>query len=143
MLKLVPNSQKLLSSLRRQCVRMMANGASDKDWDSEGPRRPERGLNRVTLIGRIGREPEHRGTDDHPCVIFPLATNYSFRKASGELMTKTDWHRICVFKPGLRDNVCSRIGKGDRVFVEGPISYTRFLDEDNKNTTLTSIVAGN
>lgn len=119
----------------------MANGASEGEADSDGPRRPERGLNRVTLIGRVGREPDHRGTGEHPCIIFPLATNASFRKANGELMSRTDWHRICVFKPGLRDNIGSRIGKGDRVYVEGSISYSRFSGEDNKNITITSIVA--
>ncbi|KAK3766184.1 hypothetical protein RRG08_025184 [Elysia crispata] len=141
MLRLVPNSQKVLGTLRTQCVRMMANGAGDGGMEPEGNRRPERGMNRVTLIGRVGREPDHRGSEEHPCVVFPLATNLSFKKANGELMTKTDWHRICVFKPGLRDNVGSRIGRGDRVFVEGSISYTRFVDEDNKNNVLTSIVA--
>ncbi|GFO03376.1 single-stranded DNA-binding protein [Plakobranchus ocellatus] len=142
MMRLIPNSQKLLGTLRRHCVRMMATDGTDGDsMDSDANRRPERGMNRVTLIGRVGREPELRGTDEYPCVVFPLATNLSFRKANGEQMTKTDWHRICVFKPGLRDNVANRIGRGDRVFVEGAISYTRFTDNDNKNTVLTSIVA--
>ncbi|RUS73057.1 hypothetical protein EGW08_019172 [Elysia chlorotica] len=141
MMRLVPKSQKVLGTLRRQCVRMMASGAGEGDTEYEGGRRPERGMNRVTLIGRVGREPDHRGSEEHPCVVFPLATNVSFRKANGELMTKTDWHRICVFKPGLRDNVGSRIGRGDRVCVEGSISYTRFVDDDNKNNILTSIVA--
>ena len=45
---------------------------------------PSPGMNKATLIGRVGREPEHRGTEEHPCIVFPLATNMSFRKANGE-----------------------------------------------------------
>lgn len=42
------------------------------------------GLNRVTLIGRIGKDPEFRGTEQFPCAVFPLATNKNYRKSNGK-----------------------------------------------------------
>ncbi|XP_005111468.1 single-stranded DNA-binding protein, mitochondrial [Aplysia californica] len=140
------NPSRVFTALQAQCGRVMSGMSTDSvPFDEEAgdfkERRQERGLNRVQLIGRIGRDPEHRGTDEHPCIVFPLATNLSFRKAStGELMSKTDWHRICVFRPGLRDNVASRIAKGDRVMVEGSLSYQRYTDSD-RPVNITSILA--
>ena len=42
------------------------------------------GINRVTLLGRMGKDPEFRGTKEHPVVVFPLATNKSYRKSTGK-----------------------------------------------------------
>ncbi|CAG5119176.1 unnamed protein product, partial [Candidula unifasciata] len=81
----------------------------------------QRCLNRVTLIGRGGREPENWGSSEHPCVIVPLATN-------------TDWQKSGVFRPRLRDNVAARILKGDRLFVEGSLSYVKYTDQDKTFT---------
>lgn len=58
----------------------------------------------------------------------------------GELSQKTDWHRVCVFKPGLRDAVFNYLRKGQRVHVSGRISYGS-VTEDNTTKANTSIIA--
>ncbi|KAL1140542.1 hypothetical protein AAG570_000472, partial [Ranatra chinensis] len=97
-------------------------------------------LNLVTLIGRVGAEPQKRGTEQHPVVIFSLATHTNYKYESGEFAQKTDWHRICVFKPALRDVVFSYLRKGQRIHVSGKISYGS-VSEDGVQKPTTSIIA--
>ena len=57
------------------------------------------------MIGRVGGSPQLRGTEEHPVVVFPMATNIRYRKPGSngdEYETKTDWHNIAIFKPYLR-----------------------------------------
>uniref|UniRef100_A0A0B7BQE9 Single-stranded DNA-binding protein n=1 Tax=Arion vulgaris TaxID=1028688 RepID=A0A0B7BQE9_9EUPU len=138
--------KRVAGSLRVQCSRMVSNRATDSpafDEDSEVDfkKQTEKCLNKVTLIGRVGREPEQRGNTENPCLTFPLATNKTYTKADGERMMKTEWHRVVVFRPGLRDNVASRIEKGDRLYLEGSLSYTKYSDADNRTNNIVSIIA--
>uniref|UniRef100_A0A0V0GC89 Single-stranded DNA-binding protein n=1 Tax=Triatoma dimidiata TaxID=72491 RepID=A0A0V0GC89_TRIDM len=100
----------------------------------------EKTLNQITLLGRVGGEPQKRGTTDHPVVIFSLATHTHYKYESGEATQKTDWHRISVFKPSLRDLVFSYLHKGQRVLVSGRITYGSIKEDGNIRPT-TSIVA--
>ena len=70
------------------------------------------GLNQVTLLGRVGVDPQMKGSDKHPVVTFSLATNTNIRMDGESLRQKTEWHRISVFKPFLRDSVHSFVKKG-------------------------------
>lgn len=92
----------------------------------------ERSLNRVTLIGRAGSDAVLKGTVEHPVVIFNVATN------SGP---KTEWHRISVFKPGLRSVAENYVKSGARLFIEGRISYGHIIDTQGQATPTTSIIA--
>lgn len=56
-------------------------------------------------------------------------------------MQKTDWHRICVFKPILRETVFKYLKKGQRVLVEGRITYGEYLDEDGQKKPSAAIIA--
>lgn len=56
-------------------------------------------------------------------------------------MQKTDWHRIAVFRPNLRENVYNYMRKGQRVLVNGRLSYGEVKDEDGNTRTATSIIA--
>lgn len=100
---------------------------------------------------------------EHPVVTFSLATNSNYRYSNGsstytlpvltfidvfisfivtgEIAQKSEWHRICVFKPGLRDSVYKFAGKGQRVLVQGRIIYGEFTDAGGTVRTTTSIVA--
>lgn len=60
---------------------------------------------------------------------------------TGDFMQRTDWHRICVFKPSLRDIVMSYLKKGQRVMVTGKISYGEFKDEEGQTKSSTAIIA--
>ncbi|KAH9496410.1 hypothetical protein Btru_012572 [Bulinus truncatus] len=142
--------KRITQNVVAQCTRMMATGKISEvelpeleDQLTGTKRLPERGMNKVTLVGRVGRDPEQRGSDDHPAVVFPLATNLTFKKANGEMNTRTDWHRICVFLPSLRNTVSSRISRGDRLLVEGSIAYQKYTDADKKEVNVTSILANN
>ncbi|XP_059166911.1 single-stranded DNA-binding protein, mitochondrial-like [Physella acuta] len=143
--------KRVTASIFTQSSRLASTGKSDsaeindnqEEEEISAPRRAERGLNKVTLLGRVGRDPETRGSEEHPALIFPLATNATYRKSNGELMTKTDWHRVCVFKPSLRENVATRINRGDRILIEGSLSYQRYLDDSKREQTVTSVIADN
>lgn len=60
---------------------------------------------------------------------------------SGQVMQRTDWHRVCVFKPGLRDSVYNYMQKGQRVMVNGRLTYGEIKDENGNPKSTTSIVA--
>jgi len=92
----------------------------------------EKCLNRVTLIGRVGADSQLKGTLEHPVVLFNVATN------SG---AKTDWHRISVFKPGLRQIAEDYVKSGTRLLVEGKLSYGHIIDSKGNAVPTTSIIA--
>ena len=93
----------------------------------------ERCVNRVTLIGRVGADAQLKGTVEHPVVTFSLATN------SGG--NKTEWHKISVFKPGLRPVAEQYVKSGSRVMVEGKISYGHIVDAQGGAVPIASIIA--
>lgn len=71
------------------------------------------GLNQVTLLGRVGVDPQLKGTAAHPVVTLSLATNTVTRPGDGsEMRQRTEWHRISIFKPSLRDTVYTYVRKG-------------------------------
>lgn len=92
----------------------------------------ERSINRVTLIGRAGGDAQLKGTVEHPVVIFNMATN------AGQ---KTEWHRISIFKPGLRELAETHVKSGIRLFVEGKLSYGHVVDSQGAAVPVTSIIA--
>ncbi|XP_058465952.1 single-stranded DNA-binding protein, mitochondrial [Malaya genurostris] len=105
------------------------------------PARIEKTINSVSLLGRIGADPQKRGNDAHPVVTFSLATHSNYRYESGDWMQKTDWHRVVVFKPALRDSVMSYLRKGQRAMVTGKISYGEITDQEGNQRATTSIIA--
>ena len=78
----------------------------------------------MTLLGRVGIHPQMRGTEAHPVVSFTLATSIRYLpKGADDLVTKTDWHNIAVFKPKLRESVYQSVLKGNRVMVSAVFSF--------------------
>ena len=73
-------------------------------------------------------------------VIVELSTHY-FCPLLGNFSQKTDWHRVCVFKPNLRENVFNYMQKGQRVYVTGKIMYGEIKDESGNVQNTTSILA--
>lgn len=59
----------------------------------------------------------------------------------GDFMQRTDWHKVCVFKPNLRDSVYNYLKKGQRVMINGRISYSEFKDEEGNSRPSTAIIA--
>lgn len=98
-------------------------------------------LNQVTLLGRVGADPQKRGSEEHPVINFPLATHYSYKYESGDMLQRTDWHRISIFKPGLRDTVYKYLKKGQRVYITGKLSYGEVKMDDGQVRTASTIIA--
>ncbi|XP_008543907.1 single-stranded DNA-binding protein, mitochondrial [Microplitis demolitor] len=105
------------------------------------PSRLEKTLNQVCLLGRVGGEPQKRGTEEHPVVVFSLATHTNYKYEGGDYVQRTDWHRICVFKPYLRDNVYSNLKKGQRILVNGRLSYGEIKDDNGNPRPTTAVIA--
>ncbi|NXS33798.1 SSBP protein, partial [Pomatostomus ruficeps] len=118
----------------------------------------ERSMNRVQLLGRVGQDPIMRQVEGkNPVTIFTLATNEMWRTgeseegqgallflcSSGDISQKTTWHRISVFRPGLRDVTYQYVRKGSRIFVEGKIDYGEYTDKNNVRRQATTIIADN
>lgn len=98
-------------------------------------------VNKATLIGRLGKDPEVRYTPDGTMVSnFNLATDESYKDKTGKKVTKTEWHRIVVF--GKLAEICSKyLVKGKMVFIEGKIQTRQWEDKDGVKRSTTEIVA--
>ncbi|XP_042326616.1 single-stranded DNA-binding protein, mitochondrial [Sceloporus undulatus] len=110
----------------------------------------ERSLNRIQLLGRVGQDPVMRQAEGkNPVTIFSLATNEMWRSGEsevfqgGDISQKTTWHRISVFRPGLRDVAYQYVKKGARIYVEGKIDYGEYMDKNNVRRQATTIIADN
>ncbi|XP_076196378.1 wee1-like protein kinase 2 isoform X3 [Aptenodytes patagonicus] len=110
----------------------------------------ERSMNRVQLLGRVGQDPIMRQVEGkNPVTIFSLATNEMWRTGDGDvtqggdISQKTTWHRISVFRPGLRDVTYQYVKKGARLYVEGKIDYGEYTDKNNVRRQATTIIADN
>lgn len=100
-----------------------------------------RGVNKVILIGRLGRDPEIRYTQDGQAVVnFPMATSQEWRdKTSGEKREKTEWHRIVAFRK--LGEICGEyLSKGKQVYIEGRLQ-TRSWEQDGTTRYITEVVA--
>ncbi|XP_046978395.1 single-stranded DNA-binding protein, mitochondrial [Vanessa cardui] len=101
----------------------------------------EKTINQVTLLGRVGADPQKRGSEEHPVINFPLATHFSYKYESGDVLQRTDWHRVSVFRPGLRDTVYKFLKKGQRVYVTGKLSYGEIKLDDGQVRTASTVIA--
>ena len=102
-----------------------------------------RSLNKIMLIGNVGKDPEVRSTPNGSRVAtLSLATTRTWNSASGDKQEKTEWHR-CVFwnqkGSGLADVVERYVKKGDRLYVEGRVEYQQWQDRENQTRYTTEI----
>ena len=102
-----------------------------------------RSLNKVTLIGNLGNDPEVRSTTGgNRVATFSLATSRSWNDQSGAKQEKTEWHRCVVWNTKgsqLADIVEKYVKKGDKIYVEGRIEYRQWQDKDNQTRYSTEI----
>uniref|UniRef100_A0A1B0BND0 Single-stranded DNA-binding protein n=1 Tax=Glossina palpalis gambiensis TaxID=67801 RepID=A0A1B0BND0_9MUSC len=105
------------------------------------PARVEKSVNTVTLLGRVGADPQLKGTTDHPVVVFSVATHTNYKYESGDWAQRTDWHRIIVFRPNLRELVMEYLKKGQRTMIQGKITYGEIKDQEGNQKPSCSIVA--
>lgn len=102
-----------------------------------------RSLNKVTLIGNLGNDPEVRSTTGGSRVAtFSLATSRSWNDAQGSKQEKTEWHRCVAWNQGnskLADVVEKYVKKGDKLYVEGRIEYRQWQDKEGQTRYSTEI----
>ena len=102
-----------------------------------------RGVNRVILIGNLGREPDLQYIEGNiPVAKFPLATTETYKDRSGQLVSHTEWHTIVLWR-GLADLASKFLHKGSLVFIEGKLRTRSWEDRDKKKHFSTEIVADN
>lgn len=100
------------------------------------------GVNKVILVGNLGKDPEVRRTQSgEPVVSFSLATSESWRdKSSGERKEKTEWHRVVIFNENLAKVAEQYLRKGSKVYIEGQLSTRKWTDKDGQEKYTTEIV---
>jgi single-strand DNA-binding protein len=99
-------------------------------------------INKVTLIGNLGKDPEIRTTTDgREIASFSLATSESWKdKVTGERKDKTEWHRIVVFKEGVVGIVKSYVKKGTKLYIEGQLQTRKWVDNAGQEKYTTEVV---
>jgi single-strand DNA-binding protein len=98
-------------------------------------------INKVTLIGNLGGDPEVRHLENGTAVgRFSLATNENYRDKDGNWQKLTEWHNVVIWRD-LAERAEKQLKKGMMVYVEGKISYRKYADKDGQERNVTDIVA--
>src|SRR5207302_5312994 len=99
-------------------------------------------VNKVILVGNLGRDPEIRSTQDGMRIAnLNLATSESWRdKMSGERKEKTEWHRIVIFNERLTELAEKYLRKGSKVYVEGQLQTRKWTDNAGVEKYSTEVV---
>lgn len=101
-------------------------------------------MNKVILVGNLGRDPEVRNTNAGQKIAnLSVATSDTWRDKSGERQEKTEWHRVVVFNSNLADFAERYLRKGSKVYVEGSLQTRKFTDQSGQEKYTTEVVLGN
>jgi single-strand DNA-binding protein len=101
-------------------------------------------LNKVTLIGRLGKDPEVRHFDNSSSVCnFSLATNETYTDKDGNRIDQTEWHNIAIWRKGLVDVAEKYLKKGSLVYAEGKLRTRSWDDQDGNKKYTTEVVVDN
>ena len=99
-------------------------------------------VNKVILVGNLGKDPEIRRTQDgRPIANLSVATSESWRdKATGERKEKTEWHRVVIFNEGLCKVAEQYLKKGAKVYIEGQLQTRKWTDQSGVEKYSTEVV---
>lgn len=102
-------------------------------------------INKVTLIGNVGRDPEIRTTQDGKEIAsLTLATSETWKdRNSGERKERTEWHRVVVFSEGLVNVIKNYVKKGNKLYIEGSLHTRKWVDNQGAERYTTEIVLQN
>lgn len=102
-----------------------------------------RGVNRVMLIGNLGKEPDLQYLEGNIAVAkFPLATTETFKDKTGNLVSQTEWHTVVLWR-GLAELAQKYLHKGSLVFIEGRLRTRNWEDKEKNRRSSTEIVGDN
>ncbi len=101
-------------------------------------------VNKVILIGNLGRDPEVRQTQDgDPIVNMSVATSETWKdRQSGERRERTEWHRVVIFDKYLADTAQRFLHKGSKVYLEGQLQTRKWTDQSGQERYTTEVVLG-
>jgi single-strand DNA-binding protein len=99
-------------------------------------------VNKVILVGNLGKDPEIRRTQDgRPIANLSVATSETWRdKATGERKEKTEWHRVVIFNEGLCKIAEQYLKKGAKVYLEGQLQTRKWTDQQGVEKYSTEVV---
>src|SRR5947209_4997861 len=99
-------------------------------------------VNKVILVGNLGKDPEvRRMQDGRPVVNLSVATSESWRdKASGERKERTEWHRVVIYNENLAKVAEQYLRKGSKIYLEGQLQTRKFADRDGAEKYTTEVV---
>ena len=102
-----------------------------------------RGVNRVMLIGNLGKDPDVQFLDGNIAVAkFPLATTETFKDRSGKLVSQTEWHTVVLWR-GLAELAQKYLHKGSLVYIEGRLRTRSWEDKEANRKFATEVVGDN
>lgn len=102
-----------------------------------------RGVNRVMLIGNLGKDPDVQNLEGNIAVAkFPLATTETYKDRSGKLVSQTEWHTVVLWR-GLAELAQKYLHKGSLIYVEGRLRTRSWEDKDGNKKFATEIVGDN
>jgi single-strand DNA-binding protein len=98
-------------------------------------------LNKIMLIGNLGKEPELQVTSDGtPLTRFSLAVNRSYKSSSGEKVEETEWFNIVAWRQLAE--ICERyLHKGSKVYIEGRLTQRKYTDREGIQRTAVDVIA--
>ena len=98
-------------------------------------------VNKVTLLGNLGRDPEIRHSQDGAKIVnLNVATSETWKDKSGERQERTEWHRVVIFSPALADVAEKYLRKGSKIFLEGQLRTRKWSDQSGQEKYTTEIV---
>ena len=102
-------------------------------------------LNKVQIIGNLGRDPDVRHTQDgKPIVNLSVATSESWKdRNTGERKERSEWHRVVIFNEGLAKVAEQYLKKGSTVYIEGQLQTRKWTDKDGAEKYSTEIILQN
>lgn len=116
-------------------------GPQQPYWDSEGREKMAGSVNKVILVGNLGKDPEARTMNNGGEVVsFTLATSESWNDRDGNRQEKTEWHNVVIFNENLGRVAKNYLRKGQKAYLEGQLQTRKWTDQNGNDRYTTEVV---
>ena len=101
-------------------------------------------VNKVTLVGRLGKDPEARQFESNAKLVnFTMATTERYKDREGNKVEQTEWHNVAVWRKGLADVAEQYLKKGTLIYLEGRLRTRKWDDKDGNTRYTTEVICDN